>query len=86
MSAILTELRMTCFACPAQWEGRTADGRHVCVRYRYGALSVGFGADLNAAVEDSRNNRQQLGDGLDGYLTGEEMFAATGLQMADTAR
>lgn len=43
----------TCYACPSQWEGETEDGRKVYVRYRHGLLSVGLGATMDEAVDDS---------------------------------
>ena len=47
---VVTEIVQTCGACPSQWEGKTADGRHVYVRYRYGFLQVGIGATLDETV------------------------------------
>ena len=48
-------MRMTCSACPSQWEGWTdePDERAVYVRYRHGHLSVGLGFDDGAAVDNS---------------------------------
>lgn len=37
---VVDVLTKTCESCPAQWEGRTNDGREVYVRYRWGHLSV----------------------------------------------
>ena len=39
-------------SCPAQFEGETADGRHVYIRYRGGRFSVdcGEGWGINASI------------------------------------
>ena len=72
----VVELEQTCRACPAQWEGRTADGRHVYVRYRFGWLQVGVGATLEDAIDDETITLK-LGDGMDGFLTYSQLIAAT---------
>ena len=56
---VVTELRKTCDACPSQWEGRTADGRHIYIRYRFGDLSFGTGESFESAVRDSMNRPEQ---------------------------
>ena len=33
-------LRMTCPACPSQWEGRTPDNQHLYIRFRWGKLQI----------------------------------------------
>jgi hypothetical protein len=63
----VVELAQTCGACPAQWEGRTDDGGHVYIRFRFGMLTAGFGATLDDAVSDGLY-AAQLSDGLDGCL------------------
>lgn len=73
----VTELKKTCNACPAQWEGRTSDGRWVYVRYRWGGLRIGFGADLKEAVRDDDSFYLDIGDDMDGCLTGEQLREAT---------
>lgn len=70
-------LRLTCGACPTQWEGRTDDGRHVYVRYRWGTLRVGVGASIEEAVADHATFSRTLGDGLDGRLSYPALVAAT---------
>jgi hypothetical protein len=72
----VTELTQTCDACPSQWEGRTADGRHVYVRYRWGCLQIGIGNSLHDAVNTDTITRQ-LGDNLHGVLSYTELKAAT---------
>lgn len=76
---ILRELEQTCWACPSQWEGKTDEGKYVYVRYRWGILSVGFGKDEWAAVDDSKSIGQ-YGDWLDGVMTTEEMLEHTGFE------
>lgn len=73
---VVRELELTCESCPAQWQGRTVDGRFVYVRYRSGWLQVGVGDTFKAAVCDESDVRR-LGDGYDGFMTYEELKAAT---------
>jgi hypothetical protein len=73
---VVTELTRTCTACPAQWEGRTADGKHVYVRYRWGWLKVGLGATLDDAVDDDGISLQ-LGDEYHGFLEYADLIEAT---------
>jgi hypothetical protein len=74
-------LEKTCDAMPSQWEGQTADGGWVYVRYRHGWLSIGFGSTLDDAVGDDT-----IGIPLDygggGELTYDELRAATQDQVA----
>jgi hypothetical protein len=72
----VTEVRQTCGSCPSQWEGRTDDGRHVYVRYRWGWLQVGLGATLDDAVSDETIGFQH-GDEYDGSLTYDELQGLT---------
>jgi hypothetical protein len=46
----LVQLKQTCSACPAQWEGQLEDGRKLYARYRWGHLSVGVADTLDEAV------------------------------------
>lgn len=71
------ELRRTCRSHPAQWEGRTADGRFIYVRYRWGQLQVGFGATIEEAVEDEKTFVRNLGGPYDGVLEYADLVAAT---------
>ncbi len=57
---VVREIRKTCGACPAQWEGWTVDGRSVYVRYRWGFLSIRVGGE--SYYEDT------VGDGLHGCM------------------
>lgn len=62
----VVDLRQTCYACPSQWEGRLADGREVYVRYRHGVLRMD--------IDGRTAYRLEHGDGLDGFMTTEEMM------------
>lgn len=42
--------RVTCSACPAQWEGTADDGRIIYVRFRHGSFTAGIGKTLDDAV------------------------------------
>lgn len=70
-------VRMTCPASPSQWEGATADGRKVYVRYRWGMLRIGLGATFQEAVADHQTFHVVLGDSLHGHLTYAQLIAAT---------
>jgi hypothetical protein len=65
-------LVQTCEACPSQWEGRTADGRFVYIRYRWGLLTAGIGATRVEAIEDEFFS-EHLEGGLDGAMSVAEM-------------
>ena len=69
----------TCPACPAQWDGRTDDGKRVYVRYRWGWLSVrvGEGDDLYAAVNGEEVFAKECGEEYDGFMTLEELIEHT---------
>jgi len=73
------ELRNTCVACPAQWEGRTEDGKWVYVRYRWGWLSVcvGEGKDVSAAIRGDEVFGKDCGAALDGDMTFQELVQHT---------
>lgn len=69
------EVELTCQACPSQWEGTLADGRHVYVRFRFGVLSVGLGATVEEARCDE-TFREMISDGLDGFIRWEGVLEA----------
>lgn len=75
----VTSLTQACGACPAQWEGRTEDGRWIYVRYRWGALQIGVGDTIEQAIDrdDDASYYRELGDGFDGFLTLAELREAT---------
>jgi len=47
----IASIEKTCTACPAQWQGVMATGETFYVRYRHGFLTIGFGPDVDAAVD-----------------------------------
>jgi len=66
----ITELRKTCNACPAQWEGKLDDGRAVYIRYRWGVLTIDAGDTIDEAIAGQHNilivNSR---DGMGGFMT-----------------
>jgi hypothetical protein len=88
---VVTELVETCPSSPAQWEGRTSDGKVLYIRYRYGFLYVGIGDTLPDAVLARRHFHrgailygEQIGDGYDGCITLAEVEQRTGLVLSPT--
>ena len=71
---VLKELKMTCSACPSQWEGMTTNGLHFYARYRWGWLTWGLGDSADAAITGSLTGGLQLGDPLDGTMPTSEML------------
>jgi len=45
----VTEIKRTCRACPAQWEGKAESGS-VYIRFRWGHLTVSLGSSIKNAV------------------------------------
>jgi hypothetical protein len=76
---VVISLKKTCPACPSQWEGKLDDGRVVYARYRWGGLSVGVGEELEDAVDNGMSEgalfSENVGDGLDGFMSFEELRA-----------
>lgn len=73
----IADITKTCIACPAQWEGTMESGEWFYVRYRGAFLTIGFGADLDAAVDASRGPEgyeweNAEADSLDGWMEWEE--------------
>ena len=75
---LISELTQTCEACPSQWEGRTFDGRHVYIRYRWGKLCMGIGDTPDKAVESAMTDGvcKIIGDEYDGMLSTGDMMRA----------
>ena len=76
--AQIKELKQTCFACPSQWEIKLVDGRMVYVRYRWGYLSIRISPNVTDDIFDAVRGKEilgvQLGSGLDGEITEEDMM------------
>lgn len=75
----VVELEKTCEAVPAQWEGKTDDGRFVYVRYRYGWLAVSFGETMDEAVDGRTCTpfHAHVGGQFDGHMTESELAEHT---------
>lgn len=69
---LLTELTMTCSACPSQWDALTTDGRRLYIRYRWGTLTVSHEGEVLF--------QKRIGDAFDGVLSEDEMLRVTGLR------
>ena len=73
----VVEVEQTCGGWPAQWEGRTDDGRWIYARYRHGCLGIGVGATLDEAVVASFSDdalvSKQIGERLDGEMSWAEL-------------
>lgn len=71
----------TCQACPSQWEGATADGRVIYVRYRWGNLRINIGPQgdntLRSALHGDEVVHLTLGGDLDGSISYDDLRAAT---------
>jgi hypothetical protein len=78
---VMKEIEQTCAACPAQWEGLTADDRIVYIRFRWGILSVRIGSPGDksefAGVRGKEILRKQLGDEYLGFLEYDDLVKAT---------
>jgi hypothetical protein len=48
----ITNLKLTCGACPTLWEGRTDQDGYVTIRYRHGYLSVRFNGYAPPSMDD----------------------------------
>lgn len=72
---VVTELTQTCEACPAQWSGRTDDGCHVYIRYRWGRLECGI-ADTRTSAVVGRVHVADIGGEYDGYIDEAQMVTA----------
>lgn len=66
---MVKRLERNCTACPSQWEGEGANGESLYIRFRWGCLRV--------EVNDRTVYEEEISDGLDGYLTNEELVERT---------
>lgn len=79
---IITELRKTCDACPAQWEAKTPDGQFVYIRYRYGVLTMGVGPSIDHAIHHRHDHQLTIDEsGWSGTMSTAEMLGTLGLQV-----
>ncbi|MEP4198767.1 MAG: hypothetical protein ABJL99_24340 [Aliishimia sp.] len=67
-------------ACPAQFEGRTPDGREVYIRYRGGTLSIKVARTPTEGAHSGVNILNiELGPPLDGTISAQQIISLTGL-------
>lgn len=67
-------IKMTCGACPSQWEGQTVDGVSLYIRYRWGYLRVESPFD---SYEGKTLLGIQIGNEYHGEMETEEMYEHT---------
>ena len=69
----IKHLRLTCMACPSQWEGTLTDGRTFYIRYRYGLLSFRVSPEPSNDASDAVMARavfhEQIGEEFDGVIS-----------------
>lgn len=70
----LVSLKMTCSACPSQWEGELEDGNWIYARYRHGYLSIETGPTAEEAVCGELIFAAEIGDQYDGDMGTQEML------------
>lgn len=76
-------LEQTCGACPSQWEGKTAAGQDIYVRYRYGSLRLDI--DEHTVMTWTRPDSQIGDNAYDGCLSHIHMRALTSMFLDHTA-
>lgn len=78
----IKNLECTCEACPSQWEGTTINGEAIYIRYRWGRLTIRL-SKPDGTIEDAVENGKllydkQIGDGMDGVISLEEVIEKIG--------
>ena len=72
----ISEIRRTCFACPAQWEGKSKSG-YVYIRFRWGHLDVRLGPTKETAVAGDTVFEWQDVDESNGLMEYDELKRIT---------
>lgn len=72
----ITEIRRTCFACPAQWEGKTESG-YVYIKFRWGSLTVRSGSTIKDAIAGPSVFEWHDTDGFGGFMEYDELKRLT---------
>ena len=72
----VTEILRTCFACPAQWEGKTESGC-VYIRFRGGTLAVRSGSTIDDAIAGPTIFEWNDTDGYGGFMEYDELKKIT---------
>jgi hypothetical protein len=83
----MASARMTCNACPEQWEGKLVDGRWFYFRYRSDVASLGLASTEWGAVEASFGNETVVGNGsLAGVFESAEQRSAVFAELYEVAK
>lgn len=69
----IVALEQTCIACPSQWEGESAEGAAVYIRYRHGHLSVRVGPSIDEAIDRGGVFDWESDDEMDGWMDEDEL-------------
>lgn len=72
----ITEIRRTCFACPAQWEGKTESG-YVYIKFRWGSLIVRSGSTIKDAIAGPSIFEWHDTDSFGGFMEYDELKELT---------
>jgi hypothetical protein len=72
----VTEIRRTCFACPAQWEGKTESG-YVYIKFRWRTLAVRSGLTIKDAIAGPTIFEWHDTDDLGGFMEYDELKKLT---------
>lgn len=72
----ISGIRRTCFACPAQWEGKGETG-YVYIKFRWGHLDVRFGPTIKDAVAGDSIFEWQDADDSNGFMEYDELKRIT---------
>lgn len=72
----VTEIRRTCFAYPAQWEGKTESG-YLYIRFRHGTLAVRSGPTISDAIAGPTIFEWHDPDALGGFMEYDELKKLT---------
>ena len=66
---------VTCPSVPVQVDGELTDGTTFYFRYRFGSAALGFGPDLDTALQDSWSNCLTYGGKYGGSLMADQLNA-----------
>lgn len=72
----VTKVRRTCFACPAQWEGKTESG-YVYIRFRWGTLAARYGSTIKDAIAGPIIFEWHDSDSYDGFMAYDDLKKLT---------
>ena len=72
----VTEIQRTCFACPAQWEGKTESG-YIYIRFRWGTLTIRSGSTIEEAIAGPAIFEWHEADDYGGFMEYDELRKIT---------